>query len=159
MTSARASLLCMGFLASASAAQEPPAQPNFTGLWKGAPGAKGGITPARLIHHNQAGLSVMINTGVVTRFDCDFERKQCTEATRSQDAKGQSDAKTRMKLVDWEGDALVLSTLVGGAFAGRETWRLSPDGKTLTISVTVFVPSPTGGKQIDAGVGVWKKQE
>jgi len=159
MASTRASVLCMGLLAGASAAQEPPARPNFTGLWKSVPGPKGGDTFARIIDHSPTHLSVIVNTGAITVINCDFERKECTETGGSGSAQRRPAEKSRLKVVDWEGDTLVLRTLVGGAFATDERWQLSPDAKTLTIRVTVHAPTPTGAKEIDAGVAVWKKQE
>jgi hypothetical protein len=151
-------LVGLAALALAAVAQDKVVLPDFSGMWKTLPGKKGDVL-TRIIVHKGGKLGVATSGRTPATLDCDLEREECTEEYRSLDPQGQPTLNTRKKLAKWDGGALVLSTLIGGAIAGREEWRLSSDGKTLSIRINVFVPSPGGGREIDAGVVVWQKQE
>jgi hypothetical protein len=133
-------IFLLGFVVSAAAASAT----NFTGTWKfdrAKSDASPTDTPKKMslkIHQSGAKMSVWYsitdNLG-----DHDWGSNYTLDGKANHNSWDGIEVKSSQ---EWNGDSLVFNVKRGANSQYKETWSLSPDGKTLTISRhTIFAHS------------------
>jgi hypothetical protein len=134
--------LLTGFLLIASAAFGAP---NLTGDWKlNLAKSQYGLMPAPL----EVTRKVKLDGGTLSMstYQKSAQRESTSELKYTTDGKPSVNKMTNGEAkgtAHWEGEALIIeSSQQNGAaeIKSRETWTLSPDGKTLTILTHLTIP-------------------
>ncbi|MGE5487956.1 MAG: hypothetical protein ACM3ZB_09080 [bacterium] len=133
-------VLLIAVVLAASGLAGPPADPNFTGAWRLDSDSSdlAGMSPApvELIRIKHEGQAIWC--------ECRPDWGEWTFTLDSKEARIRSGQLTLSTIAKWEGDAVLVNTIVygqSGSYTQADRWKLSRDGLRLTVRREIIRPN------------------